>query len=131
MSTLLNIGTFVLRSGRKSFLKIDCDAMPAADIEAAAAALAALCPPFSEVEGVPTGGLRLAEALRKHARPGYGLLVAEDVFTTGGSVRRFINRLHSEGRITSDPPCAVIFARGTVPPWVHYLFRLNPLLDDA
>jgi len=64
---------------------------------------------FGAVEGVPSGGLRFAEALRQYQSAG-PLLIADDVLTTGASME-----LHRAGR---DALGVVIFARGPCPAWV-------------
>ena len=124
---LLNLGTFTLASGRQSSLTIDADALMDSDIEAAASLLAAVVGPFSEAVGVPRGGLRLAAALNQHAKKGGPLLVCDDVYTTGGSVVRF---MATEPRLALCR-CAVLFARGVTPPWVAALFRLHADLESV
>lgn len=65
------------------------------------------------VEGVPRGGLRLAEACRELATSG-PLLIADDVCTTGASMEE-----HRRGRSAVG---LVIFTRGPTPDWVMPLF---------
>lgn len=87
---LFNVGTFLLNSGRTSKFKVDCDALWDEDIQALAKIIHDNIPQFAWVEGVPTGGLRLAAALEQYARPSettVGLIV-DDVLTTGGSMER-------------------------------------------
>lgn len=132
--SLFTTGDFTLRSGRKSRYKIECDAMTAKDWEAAAVMAATLLHKrkvlFGEVFGVPRGGVPFAAAMRKHVIPGHpGKLVCEDVWTTGGSVVRFIDKTWPEG----ERECAVIalFARGKMElPWVHAVFPLPYELWD-
>ncbi len=113
---LLTMGDFVLHSGSRSRFKIDCDALTDADLEAAAAWLSQALLPFGTVEGVPRGGLRLAEALRKYAMPGdQGLLLVDDVLTSGASLEK-----QRAGRKAVG---AVLFSRTLIyPSWVTALF---------
>ena len=69
---------------------------------------------FSEVVGVPRGGLALAKALQPYCTSGPRLIV-DDVLTTGQSmegVRRY-----------QDDVGVVVFARGPCPDWVYPIFR--------
>jgi hypothetical protein len=117
---LFTLGFFTLHSGEHSPYKIDCDFLTDNDIETLAYMLKRRLPVFGSVEGVPTGGLRLAEALRKYQRPvGAPLLIVDDVYTTGGSMEA-----HRGGR---EAIGAVIFARKPLThSWVTALFSLTP-----
>lgn len=115
MVDLFARGPHVLSSGLVSDFKIDCDALSDDDICCIAAIIAPLVSPFGEVEGVPRGGTRLALALAEHATKG-GLLIVDDVWTTGESMGR-----HRNGR---DARGAVIFARSKPHPWVIPLFQM-------
>lgn len=117
MSQLFRMGEFALHSGAQSRFKIDCDALGAREIDALAAMLAEILPPFAWVEGIPTGGMRLAAAMARHGQPGNRLLIVDDVCTTGASLER-----QRRGR---DAIGAVLFARGPVPEWVTPLFVLD------
>jgi len=59
---LFQLGDFTLNSGAKSVWKIDCDALSDGDIAALARMVQILVGPFHSVEGIPRGGLRLAES---------------------------------------------------------------------
>lgn len=125
-------GEFVLRSGRLSRWKIECDALTPDDWAGLAAIAAEILPPFGVVEGVPRGGVPFADALRQYSRgcsasyshPPHDwclgeplpLLIAEDVCTTGESMERF------RGGRTAIGVCA--FSRGAHPDWVIPLFRM-------
>lgn len=113
---LFRLGDFLLSSGRRSCLKIDCDALTRDDWNALALIAASILPPFSSVEGVPTGGLAFADALRVHYRHGGVLLLADDVLTSGCSMIRQRGDREAIG--------VVAFARGPCPSWVTPLFTL-------
>lgn len=113
-------GIFVASAGRELSHKIECDALSAETL-AGFASLFAERFVFTEVEGVPTGGIRFARALQRHARPpgaaGRLLLIADDVLTTGASMERQRAGREAQG--------VVLFARGPCPEWVVPIFQLN------
>lgn len=128
--SLFNTGFYKLHSGEFSNFKIDADALTDSDINSIATKLVEILPNFVAVEGVPTGGTRLAAALRRYAVPNpierkgwyhetaFPLLIVDDVFTTGGSMED-----HRAGRYEAIG--AVIFARGVVPSWITPLFQMS------
>lgn len=116
----LSVAT-VLHSGETSSFKIDCDALSDEDIATLAGLVRQIMPPYGSVEGVPTGGLRLAAALASYATEG-PLLVADDVLTTGGSIEA-----QRAGRPANG---VVLFSRGAPPAWVTPLFALHPAVDE-
>jgi hypothetical protein len=116
--TLFQRGAIVLHSGRSSWWKIECDSLDNDDLDVLAQLIAERVRPFSSVEGVPTGGLRLADALRPYASRCGDLLIVDDVYTTGGSMEE-----HRAGR---DALGAVVFSRGSCPEWIIPLFQLSP-----
>lgn len=73
-TSLFQHGNFLLHSGDTTSFKIDCDALSDDDIETLAFEISLRVPPFSNVEGVPTGGLRLAQALERYRDGDGGLL---------------------------------------------------------
>lgn len=113
----LQLGHMTLSGGRQSSFKIDSDMLSDREISSAASLLARILPPFSSIEGVPRGGLRLAYALRMMVESEGPVLLVDDVWTTGGSMEA-----HRDGR---DAIGAVLFARGPVAPWVTALFTLH------
>ncbi len=116
--SLFRLGDFVLSTGQRSPWKIDCDWLTDGDLDCIAHLIAELIPVFGYVEGVPRGGIRLAQRLTKYCEAGVDrLLIVDDVFTTGASIER-----HRAGR---DAYGAVIFARGECPAWVVPLFELT------
>jgi len=120
---LFQSGEFILNSGRTSFYKVDCDALTDTDIECLARLIKNNLPLFAWVEGVPTGGLRLAGALKPLAEPDLphvkiGLIV-DDVLTTGNSMEK-----QRAGRAAMG---VVIFNRmplmNITPGWIKYIWR--------
>jgi orotate phosphoribosyltransferase len=107
---------FVSHSGRQLDFKIECDALTDEEIATFAAIIAAR-QGFSEVVGVPRGGIRLADALRSHCTEG-PLLVVDDVLTTGWSMEEYRAGGH-------DVIGAVMFARGPCPDWVLPVFQMT------
>jgi hypothetical protein len=113
---LFRTGDFRLASGAASRWKIDCEALTPADWDSLALMLRDRLGPFGAVEGVPSGGLRLAEAMAAYATAG-PLLVVDDVWTTGGSWERW--------RAGREAVGAAVFARGPVPPHITALFYMD------
>jgi hypothetical protein len=107
----------VLHSGHETVWKIECDALDPGDIKCLSYLIAQRHSPFSKVEGVPRGGILLAQALEQHRSPTGGLLIVDDVCTTGTSLEA-----HRAGR---EARGAVIFARGPCPSWAQALFVLR------
>jgi orotate phosphoribosyltransferase len=117
---LFQTGVFKLSSGRRSPWKIECDALTREDWDTLAL-LISLRVNFGEVEGVPRGGLPLAQALQKYCSPhSPTLLIVDDVCSTGESLERHRNGRKAKG--------FVVFARSTPPSWCKYMFRLG--FDD-
>jgi hypothetical protein len=127
---LFQLGDFTLNSGAKSRWKLECDALTPGDIEALAEMVRQMVGAFSSVEGVPRGGLRLAEALKPFAGISGPHLIVDDVLTTGGSMERtrdaYWLRKYGPGSAVKvgDPVGTVIFARGQRLPWVSALFQM-------
>ena len=114
---LFQSGNFHLHSGASSNFKIDCDALTDADVQTVAMLLKERLPSFGSVEGVPRGGLRLAEAMKQYVSVGPALIV-DDVWTTGGSIWKVRGD-------REDVIGAVIFSRGETQSWVTALFRMR------
>lgn len=121
-ASLFQRGDFTLASGQRSCFKIECDALTDEDWSTLALMLAERLPEFHEVVGVPRGGLPLADALREHRTLDKDgpLLVVDDVWTTGGSMRRFTENYHPD----LEWIAAVAFARNPVPGWVTALWSV-------
>lgn len=115
---LFRWGEFRAHSGETLCWKIDCDALSNDDIVTIARIVSMRVGSFSDVEGVPRGGTRLARALTKYMTPPTGpLLIVDDVCTTGRSMEE-----HRAGR---DAVGYVIFSRGGLPSWARALFTLD------
>lgn len=87
---LFNFGEFTLSSGKTSNFKIDCDALTDEDIDALAKKVFSVDnSPYFDIIGVPTGGDRFANALKKHytlSPDSPYILIVDDVLTTGISM---------------------------------------------
>lgn len=125
---LFKLGVFALASGGKSFFKIDCEALTPTDWDCLARLAVERVPPFGLVHGVPDGGLPFATALLPYARPwSRRVLVAEDVWTTGGSMLHHIADLQAERGYLSGDICGIVaFARGPIQAeWIRPIFQLT------
>lgn len=115
---LFQFGPVTLASGRTSMFKVECDALTDDDWRCLAYMLFDRLPPFGRVEGVPRGGLKLAEHLAVYVRPCETLLIVDDVYTSGGSMER-----HRNGR---EAIGAVVFAREPITHgWIRGLWTLG------
>lgn len=110
-------GRYELASGKVSPFKIDCDHLTHEDWIALCDLALCFLKPFSEVEGVPTGGNYWADLMAHYCQEKGGLLIVDDVLTTGGSIERQRAGREAQG--------LVLFARAAPPPWVRALFRLT------
>ena len=131
---LFKTGDFHLSSGARSRHKIECDCLDEEDIRTIAMIIHRLVGPFSSVEGVPRGGLRLAEALRpfQTAATFAPHLIVDDVLTTGGSMERCREEHNlTAGRDGRRTIGAVIFARGECPAWVQAVFSCHGEMENS
>jgi orotate phosphoribosyltransferase len=114
---LFQSGRFTLASGQESIFKIECDALDDDDWHTLATIIAAqLGYRYGEVVGVPRGGLKLASALdRLEHFDAPGRLVVDDVYTTGGSLRKVMQ---------AGDRGFVVFARSAPPSNIGALFRM-------
>jgi orotate phosphoribosyltransferase len=138
-TNLFQLGNFILNSGKTSKFKLECDALKKKDWEALAYMIWQMVGVFDGVEGVPTGGLKLAKALEKYScrnpkDPDLIVLggvnpiphlIVDDVLTTGNSIRK----AGSEWSNKSGKPYpiwigAVVFARGECPAGTQALFQM-------
>ncbi len=114
---LFQLGTFT-SAGLTLDWKIECDCLQDKDIQTLAKEISNKFK-FGKVEGVPTGGLRLAEALKQYSNPeSLTLLIVDDVFTTGKSMEA-----HRAGR---EAIGVVIFNRSAIKPpeWIFPMFSI-------
>ena len=123
--TLFKHGEFVSHSGLTLPFKIDCDALSNESVECIAEYVASKVD-FGFVEGIPRGGIRLADALEKYAvwEAPFNILIVDDVLTTGTSVERA--KADQPPQVHPDDVIGfVIFARTKPPDWVHAMFVLG------
>lgn len=116
--SLFKMGNLRLSSGASSSWKIDMGACTDQDIATLAWMINLMVGEFGSVEGVPTGGLRLAKALEYYAFDGPHLIV-DDVLTSGGSMEKARKQVSDPGIVG-----AVVFARGPCPAWISPLFQM-------
>ncbi len=133
---LFNTGLYKLNSGLMSWLKIDVDALSDEDIDTAARLISCLVGPFSSVDGIPRGGLRLAKALQPFISSTGLHLVIDDVLTSGGSLERYQQQWWDEHperiqEYNGGLIGAVLFGRGLCPPWVKAVFQCHINIQTA
>ncbi len=115
MINLFQDGRFQSHGGETLNWKIECEALTDVDIKCLAWRTVELIGGTYAVEGVPTGGLRFAKALKKFMHMSVDILIVDDVLTTGASME--------EQRAGREAKGIVIFARGPCPDWVTPLFQ--------
>lgn len=119
--SLFEQGDFTLHSGQRSKYRINCERLTDEDIAMVAKRLSEIVPPFSSVEGIPTGGLRLAEAMKTYYAVNWFPachLIVDDVWTTGESMIAARDAYMGSEEVIG----AVIFRRGLLnqcPHWVY------------
>lgn len=119
--TLFAEGEFAARSGVLPW-KVECDALTDADWKWAAARVAERFW-IRDIYGVPTGGMKFANALEKY-RNQYGevLLIVDDVLTTGASMEEARRQCRFDG--FSTPPVGVaMFARVRPALWIEPIWQ--------
>ena len=117
---------FTMHSGGRSDFKIECDALTDEDIATLAKIISSRVS-FRSVVGVPSGGIRLANALKPYCifdidAP---VLIVDDVLTTGASMEEEKTKYEetygaSKKRVFLG---VVIFARGKCPDWIKPIFQ--------
>lgn len=115
-------GDFTFASGQKGKVKIKVPEHAIEEDWEAWALIIAENIKFGSVEGVPTGGLPLAFALQPYIVDSNVHLVVDDVFTTGGSLKKIMDAFKARSR----RPCfgAVIYQRsGQLPPDVAAMWK--------
>ena len=119
---IFKTGEFTLASGLQSTFKIDCDELTNEDLYSLALYANKFLPDFKEVHGVPRGGLRFADQMRKFAVSDGCVLIVDDVFTTGKSMIKFIN--DNDLDINNGVHGLVIFARNPPLSWIRSIFTM-------
>lgn len=124
---------FILNGGARTDWKIDCDALTGRDLVSLVRMVRQAVKWYSGVEGIPTGGTRLAEALKPYTNTAGPYLLVDDVLTTGGSMKRAREAIHKKFNISiRERPNfvqgLVIFARGPCPHWITALYQAHPSL---
>lgn len=119
-NTLFRLGEFKAHSGRILPWKIECDALTDGDLATLAHIAHDLVGPWSGVIGVPTGGLRFAEACAVLSTDVGPVLIVDDVLTTGGSMEEYRAKVDMTGT-----KGLVIFARGQCAGWVTPIFTMS------
>lgn len=135
---LFQHGRFKAASGRMLNFKIECDNYVGEQWRHVAAIVGPRIPRFSKVIGVPRGGIPFAEQLMRYATPDSDVtLFVDDVWTTGGSMRKVIKahamaipgdpRPDYSVRVEGKVRGVVLFARGgdVLPSWVDALWTLT------
>lgn len=127
---LFTRGSFTSHAGHILHWKINCDALTEADWECLAVIALKMMSSHrfpgvhlpSEIVGIPTGGLKFADAINKKAgwsypEPTFRLWV-DDVYTTGKSFSKVMDRPTDMG--------LAVFARGRIPPrsMVQAIFKM-------
>lgn len=118
--TLFERKSFVMHSGEKSDYKIECDALTEEDIETLALLISKKYK-FCDVYGVPSGGIRIEQALEKYMTNDseHPLLIVDDVLTTGASMEEV-----RESVLNRNVIGVVIFARGKCPDWITPVLQM-------
>lgn len=117
---LFEQGNFRLHSGSRSWFKIECSYLSDSDWRTIAQLVAEQLD-FKDAVGIPSGGLRLAEALKFYRKDSERLptLIVDDVLTTGASLER------ERQKIGGYCIGIVLFARGECPNWVWPVFQMQ------
>jgi hypothetical protein len=116
--SIFQLGKFKAASGNILPWKIECDNLTDDDLDCLAHIAVDIAGPFKSVWGVPRGGVRFAEHLKKFEDPNAkDLLLVDDVITTGCSISRFIAETMSPDKIL------VIFDRR--PLYHEYLYNVK------
>ena len=115
----------VIHSGSSTDFKIECDDLSYADVETLCYLISKKFKFFS-VFGVPKGGLKFAECLKKYCinDTAYPTLIVDDVLTTGNSMIDFVKQNGSKDVIYQG---VVIFARGKCPGWITPIFQMRSI----
>ena len=119
---LFQTGNFTLHSGEWSGFKIECDALNEQEWSTIAFIVSQRFT-FSNVIGIPRGGLMFAEALKPYAtnHVDHPWLIVDDVLNTGGSMETERQKLGELGKTVYG---VVAFARRRCPDWIYPVFTM-------
>ena len=107
---LFQVGDFISHAGLPLPWKIECDALSKEDWEGLARMIMDYeTRSFGSVEGIPRGGVPLANALKQYATEGPPMIV-DDVYTTGKSFTDYCYEHYRTMSFNYNPKW-VIFAR--------------------
>jgi hypothetical protein len=117
----------VLSSGQKSSWIIRCENLPKKDWDGIAhIAMETLNLKFRYAVGIPRGGIKFAKAMEAYAThlPEDPVLVVDDVFTTGQSIKHYVQESR-DNHITESFIFLVAFARTRPPPHINVIWQLD------
>ena len=126
---LFQIGDFISHAGLPLKWKIECDAIKPEEWDALATMIMDFEKrPFSDVEGIPRGGVPLAKALKKYATGDISdrLLVVDDVYTTGTSFKEYCEVKYGSGTLIYK---WCVFARKPPTDGINALFTMPEIND--
>lgn len=135
--SLFKSGEFTLHSGKVSNFLIDAEALTDEDLDALAKLVITQgfnTGKFKQIIGVPRGGLRFAEALKKQSpldAKSSTVLLVDDVYTTGESLKAACEEQKKNTSVI-DIYGLVIFDRsdGMILPWVEAVWTLHTALIE-
>jgi hypothetical protein len=116
---------FTSHAGLDLDFKIECDNLTDEDVKTLAKIISEKYM-FFNVIGIPTGGTRLADELKKYSnKESNVLLIVDDVLTTGKSMQNERKKL-DYSMIVNDLIIkgVVIFARNNCPDWIEPIFQM-------
>lgn len=125
--SLFKLGEFTSHSGLLLPFKIECDALTDEDWECLAWMAQRILLPFSEVVGIPQGGLKLAAAMEKYksSLTSTRTLIVDDVWTTGRSMADEFRRADRYQPDYRNIIGCVAFARGEPSWWCEAIFHMD------
>ena len=109
---------FISHAGLPLAWKVECDALSDSDYEALAKIVSEKIT-FRAVRGIPRGGIPFEKALKQYCTndPADPLLIADDVYTTGTSMRE----VYEDGAIG-----IVVFARNEIKDdWIRAIWQIT------
>lgn len=125
MTELFQLKEFTSHAGQKLPWKIECDALSHNEWSCIAEMIMEYEDrPFRAVIGIPSGGNMLSFKLAKYCtgEARHGILIVDDVYTTGKSFRDFIDRYQYHKDI--NLMCWVAFARIKPEEGINALFQM-------